>query len=54
MDWDLLISVSNGLGSFQTDEAGVRRYVKDQDCLGEAFQQLVGRSTAEHAAADLN
>jgi hypothetical protein len=34
VDMDLLISVSNGLGTFMQDASGRKVYVKDKDCLG--------------------
>lgn len=35
VDMDLLISVSNGLGTFMQDASGRKVYVKDKDCIGK-------------------
>lgn len=35
LDLDLLLSVSAGLGRWETDRAGRRFFRRDDDCIGE-------------------
>lgn len=37
LDLDLLLSVSAGLGRWESDRAGRRVFRKDDDCTGECF-----------------